>query len=68
MISDIISKLIKERKDFYVLMRIYLNTADSIFVKDILKKHFILNNKNFKKIENGNLKFQFKEEGNNNYI
>ncbi len=68
MIHDIISQLIKEKKDFYVLMQIYLNTADSVLAMDILKKHYILNNKKFKKIENGNIEFEIEEEGNSNYI
>ena len=68
MIRDIISQLIKERKDFYVLMKIYLYISDSALAIDFLKKHHILNNKNLKKIENGNQKFEIEEEGNNNYI
>jgi len=68
MIRDIILKLIKKRKDFYLFMRIYMNTADSVLVMDILKKHYILNNKNFKKIENGNLEFKFEKEGKNDNI
>jgi len=68
MIRDIIFQLIKKRKDFYLFMRIYMNTADSVLVMDILKKHYILNNKNFKKIENGNLEFKFEKEGKNDNI
>jgi len=51
MIRDIISQLIKERKDFYVLMKIYLYISDSALAIDFLKKHHILNNKISKKLK-----------------
>ena len=48
-------------------MQIYLNTADSVLTMDILKKHYILNDKKLKKIENGNIEFEIEEKGNSNY-
>ena len=68
MIREIISQLTKERKDFYVLMQIYLNISDSILTMDILKNHYILANYYLKIIENGNPVFLIKKEGKINYI
>ena len=61
MLSDIISSLLKDRKDFPILMDIYMNTIDDL-VEDCLSKHFILKNSKPKKIEkcdtsNGYIKF-----------
>lgn len=66
MIHEIISQLIKEKKDFNLLMQIYLKTADSELAIDILKKFYILNDKSPKKIENGD--FEIKLDGNTNNI
>ena len=66
MIHEIISQLIKEKKDFNLLMQIYLKTADSELAIGILKKFYILNDKSPKKIENGD--FEIKLDGNTNNI
>ena len=66
MIHDIISQLIKEKKDFNLFMQIYLKTADSQLAIGILKKFYILKDKNPKKIENGD--FEINLDGNTNNI
>ena len=52
MIYDIISKLITFRKDFLLLMQIYITSIDEI-KSEALRNHFILEEKTMKKIENG---------------
>jgi uncharacterized protein YoxC len=52
MLKSIVSILLSERKDFPILMDIYMNTRD-VLVSNCLKKHFILKNNEPKKIENG---------------
>ena len=49
---EIVSKLINLRADFLPLMNIYMMTTDKINSK-ILKRHFILKDKDLKKIEDG---------------
>lgn len=49
---EIVSKLINLRADFLPLMNIYMMTTDKIN-SQILKRHFILKDKDLKKIENG---------------
>ena len=53
MLKSIVSILLSERKDFPILMDIYMNTRD-VLVSNCLKKHFILKNNEPKKIESGN--------------
>ena len=62
--------IIIERKDFFVLMQIYLNTTDSALVSCYLKEHLVLNEKGLKKIENGinNGELEIKENLGKNYI
>ena len=50
MLEDIISILLRERKDFYLLMDIYMNTTDEI-TSESLRKHFILKKTKPKKME-----------------
>ena len=52
MLKSIVSILLSERKDFPILMDIYMSTRD-VLISNCLKKHFILKNNEPKKIENG---------------
>lgn len=60
-LEDVISALLKDRRDFPLFMKIYMNTADDLN-SDCLRKHFILKDSKPKKMEdddtsNGYLKF-----------
>ena len=50
MLEDIVSALIKKRKDFALLMNIYMNLIDNL-VSENLRKHLILKDTSTKKIE-----------------
>ena len=50
MLEDIISALIKKRKDFALLMNIYMNLINNL-VSESLRKHLILKDTSPKKIE-----------------
>lgn len=50
MLEDIVSALIKKRKDFALLMNIYMNLIDNL-VSESLRKHLILKDTSPKKIE-----------------
>ena len=52
MLENIVSSLLSEKKDFSILMDIYMNTID-VLVSNCLKRHFILKNNEPKKIGNG---------------
>ena len=54
MIHDIISKLIILRKDFLLLMQIYITSIDEAKA-ETLRNHFILKEKKMKKFENGDI-------------
>ena len=52
MLHDIISKLIKLRKDFVPFMKIYIITDDKINT-EILRNYSILKKEKLRKVENG---------------
>ena len=51
MLKDIISQIIKIRKDFELFIKIYLTTTDAKKLKT-LREHFVAENKELKKLDN----------------
>ena len=56
MLKDIISQIIKIRKNFELLIKIYLTTTDTKKLK-VLREHFVAENKELKKLDNENTKY-----------
>ena len=56
MLKDIISQIIKIRKDFELLIKIYLTTTDTKKLK-VLREHFVAENKELKKLDDENTKY-----------
>ena len=56
MLKDIISQIIKIRKDFELLIKIYLTTTDTKKLK-VLREHFVAENKELKKLDNENTEY-----------
>ena len=56
MLKDIISQIIKIRKDFELFIKIYLTTTDAKKLK-VLREHFVVENKELKKLDNENTEY-----------